>query len=96
MRLVSPPGRRGGLGSACDYLLLGLVVDSSAEEGQQLAVDLLGVGHAHDVRPALDLDVMGVGEGGVEAAALALDRQDPVGGPVQDQGRDVDPLMSSS
>ena len=63
-----------------------------AQEAQQFAVDLFGVGDAHDVRAAVDLDVAGVGQRGVQSPALAVDRQDPVGGAVQDQGRDVDAL----
>ena len=59
---------------------------------EQLAVDLVGVGDAHDVRAAVDLDVAGVGQRRVQAPALAVDRQDPVGGAVQDQRRDVDSL----
>jgi hypothetical protein len=62
------------------------------QEGQQLAVDLLGVGDAHDVRAAVDLDVAGVGQGRVQAPALTVDREDPVGRPVQDQRGDVDAL----
>src|SRR3954452_9233331 len=62
-----------------------------AEEGEQLAVDLFGMGYTHDVRAACDLDVARVGKRGVQTAALSLDRQDPVGGAVQDQRRDVDP-----
>ena len=62
------------------------------QEGQQLAVDLLGVGDAHDMWSALDLDVPRVRQRRVQAPALALDRQDPVRCPVQDQRRDVDAL----
>jgi hypothetical protein len=48
------------------------------------------VGDAHDVWPAVDLDVPCVGQRGVQPPALAVDRVDPVGGTVQDQHRDVD------
>src|SRR4051794_38561468 len=35
-----------------------------AQEGEQLAVDLVGVRDAHDVRPAVDLHVTGAGQCG--------------------------------
>src|SRR5829696_1369754 len=63
-----------------------------AQEGQQFAVDLGGVGHAHDVRAALDLYVVRVGQRRVQAPAVPVDGQDPVGGAVEDERRDVDPL----
>lgn len=62
-----------------------------AHKREQLAVDLLGVGDAHDVRPTLDLDVAGIRQRRVQAPALAVDRQDPIGGSVQDERRYVDP-----
>src|SRR4051812_8956227 len=63
-----------------------------ADEGQKLTVDLGRVGDAHQVRAAVDLDVLRMREGGVQAPALTVDRQDPIGGAVQDQRRDVDAL----
>jgi hypothetical protein len=42
--------------------------------------------------PPSDLDVVRVGQRRVQAPALTVERQDPVGRPVQDQRRDVDPL----
>jgi hypothetical protein len=46
---------------------------------------------SHDVRSALDLDVARVRERRVQAPSLPVDREDAVGGAVQDQGGDVDP-----
>ena len=60
------------------------------EEGEQFAVDLGGVRHAHHVRSAVDLDVACGGQGSVQPAPLPVDRQDAVGGAVQDQRRYVD------
>ena len=76
------------------YETSGVVVDRCglAQEGEQFAVDLLGMGDAHDMRSSVDLDVMRVRKRRVQPTALAVDRQDPVSGPVQDERRDIDPL----
>src|SRR5664279_3733641 len=63
-----------------------------SEEGEQFAVDFGGVADAHDMWAAVDLDVAGIWQRGVQAAALPVDRQDAVRGAMQDQRRDVDPF----
>ena len=55
-----------------------------------MSVDLLGVGPAQAVACAVDGDEAAALDELVGARAAGLDRQDPVGGTVQDQHRDVD------
>ncbi len=45
---------------------------------------------AEQMRSAVDLHVVGVGQCGMQTAALPVEGQDAVGGAVQDEGRDVD------
>ena len=60
---------------------------SPLDERQQNLVYLVGVGPEHAMWGSVDLDVVRLGEGGVERAAGGVDWQDVVGGAVHDEGR---------
>src|SRR5690606_34466720 len=78
---------RGRGGSDPDGLPGAAMARSSAEEGAQGGVDLVGVRPEQPVRGAVDLDVLRLGQQLAEAAGRRVDGQDVVRGAVQDEGR---------